>query len=139
MKNYLKITVEDVMKAKRYPGFFENHEINSAAVKAAFHVCMRKVRGGYHNNPELNKILKMYGYPFHESSLFKGIPNTQENRELFAKLFADIKKYTDSFDGYRLRRRYRGPRNKQLRGSYSAQSFCSASEGTSFALYLDSE
>ena len=56
MKNYLKITVEDVMKAKMYPGFFENHEINSAAVKAAFHVCMRKVRGGYHNNPELNKF-----------------------------------------------------------------------------------
>jgi len=122
--------IQDLIDAK--DALIGNWMMKHNMERTVFHIIGCKVTGGYYDNPEWNKILKMYGSPFHEKSLFKGIPATPENEKYFSDLFSKMKKESGLFKGYRLRRRYRGPR---IRGR-STQQYCLKEDGTSFALYL---
>jgi hypothetical protein len=128
--------IQDLIDAK--DALIGNWMMKDNMERTVFHIIARKVMnrkvhlGNSYDNPEWTKILKIYGSPFHEKSLFKGIPATPENEKYFSDLFSKMKKDSGLFKGYRLRRRYRGPR---IRGR-STQQYCLKEDGTSFALYL---
>ncbi len=103
-------------------------QMENAADKALFNVLFIE------NNPDMSDEFVQYDSPVRETSLFKGIPNTEDNRHKFLDLFRDMKK-AGHFNGKRIKLMYRGPRNKS-RGRSASQSFALQSEGTTFAVYL---
>lgn len=73
-----------------------------------------------------------FASPTTEQSLFKGIPNTPEYHRMVDSLSAL---------GFKVRKRYRGPRRKigdgdNARCSFIGRSVCLKADATSFAVYI---